>query len=154
MKKENKLENGNGSDASTCYLINIDITREELKALQYLTEKARVGAELKGDTGEVSRLKARAVKLALAIESKGCSEVDQALLEVEKWKKLTIPYLAIHAGIYGRDRYGEGCLHYTHYDILEEAGAKMDCFKRRGFPAEDNVKALASATESELRRRG
>ena len=54
--------------------------------------------------------------------------------EVQQWKKNIIPFLAVHAGAYGRDHYGEGCMHFTHYDMLAEAGARMDSFKRCGDP--------------------
>ena len=53
-------------------------------------------------------------------------------LEVARWKKNIIPFLAVHAGTYGRDHYGEGCMHFTHYDMLTEAGGRMDDFERCG----------------------
>ncbi len=71
---EKKVEKGDGVDSSTP-LINIDITREELGALQYLNNKARVRAELRKDVGEVSRLKTRAIELVRVAEAKGCPEV-------------------------------------------------------------------------------
>jgi len=54
--------------------------------------------------------------------------------EVEKWKMRFTSFAATQAADYGRDRYGEGCMHFTHYDLLKEAGARMDSFKRCGDP--------------------
>lgn len=59
--------------------------------------------------------------------------------EVARWKKNIIPFLAVHAGNYGRDHYGEGCMHFTHYDMLAEAGGRMDDFKRCGAPSPENA---------------
>lgn len=58
--------------------------------------------------------------------------------EVKRWKEHFIPFAIIHAAGYGRDHYGEGCLHFTHYDLLAEAGARMDDFKRCGAPSSEN----------------
>lgn len=64
-----------------------------------------------------------------------------ALSDVERWKKNFIPFAAMHASSYGRELYGEGCLHYTHFDMLEEAGARMDDFVRCGdSPANSGIK--------------
>lgn len=53
--------------------------------------------------------------------------------EVSKWKQHFISFACVHAGQYGREHYGkEGCLHFTHYDLLKEAGARMDDFTRCG----------------------
>jgi len=60
---------------------------------------------------------------------------DGLLEEVALWKKRIIPFLAVHAGNYGRDHYGENCLHFTHYDMLADAGGRMDDFKRCGDAA-------------------
>lgn len=68
-------------------------------------------------------------------------ERDEARAEVARWKKNIIPFLAVHAGTYGRDHYGEGCMHYTHYDMLAEAGGRMDDFKRCGAPSPENNQA-------------
>lgn len=54
--------------------------------------------------------------------------------EVEKWKMRFTAFAATQAADYGRDRYGEACMHFTHYDLLKEAGARMDSFKRCGDP--------------------
>lgn len=54
--------------------------------------------------------------------------------ELAKWKSRFITFAVMHASIYGRDHYGDGCLHWTHYDMLKEAGARMDDFKRCGQP--------------------
>lgn len=61
-------------------------------------------------------------------------ELAEAGKEVARWKNHFIPFAVIHAKTYGRDHYGEGCLHFTHYDLLEAAGARMDDFKRCGAP--------------------
>lgn len=61
-------------------------------------------------------------------------EIENLDREVERWKKSIIPFLAVHAGVYGRDHYGECCMHFTHYDLLKEAGGRMDDFKRSGAP--------------------
>jgi hypothetical protein len=53
-------------------------------------------------------------------------------VEVERWKKAIIPFLAVHAAQYGKEHYGEGGMHYTHYDMLQEAGARMVAYKRCG----------------------
>ena len=76
--------------------------------------------------------------------AKGCKyrlicERDAAREEVARWKKNIIPFLAVHAGTYGRDHYGEGCMHYTHYDMLAEAGGRMDDVKRCGPPSSENA---------------
>jgi hypothetical protein len=57
-------------------------------------------------------------------------ERDAALKEVKKWKEKTITFGAVFMAPYGRDHYGEGMLHPDHYDILKDAGARMDDFKR------------------------
>ena len=59
-------------------------------------------------------------------------ERNDARAEVALWKKRIVPFLAVHAGNYGKDHYGENCLHFTHYDMLAEAGGRMDDFKRCG----------------------
>lgn len=64
-----------------------------------------------------TRLRARAVEM----------ERENA-----EWKRRIIPFLAIHAANYGLDHYGEGCMHFTHYDMLAEAGGRVDDFKRCG----------------------
>jgi hypothetical protein len=53
-------------------------------------------------------------------------------LEVARWKKAIIPFLTVHAAAYGRELYGDGCMHFGHYDMLKEAGARMDDFRRCG----------------------
>lgn len=57
-------------------------------------------------------------------------------VEMEKenaeWKRRIIPFLAVHAANYGLDHYGMGCMHFTHYDMLAEAGGRVDDFKRCG----------------------
>lgn len=53
--------------------------------------------------------------------------------ELAQWKENFIPFAIVHAGQYGKDRYGkEGCLHFTHYDLLKEAGARLVDFTRCG----------------------
>ena len=69
------------------------------------------------------------------------TERDNLVADVARWKKNIIPFLAVHAGTYGRDHYGEGCLHFTHYDMLAEAGGRMDDFKRCGEPSPENAGA-------------
>jgi hypothetical protein len=55
--------------------------------------------------------------------------------ELADWKDHFIPFAIIHAGQYGKEHYGkEGCLHYTHYDLLSEAGANLVYFQRCGEP--------------------
>lgn len=53
--------------------------------------------------------------------------------EVALWKEHFIPFAIVHAGQYGKDHYGrEGCLHFTHYDLLKKAGARLVDFTRCG----------------------
>lgn len=52
--------------------------------------------------------------------------------EVAKWKSHFIALGAVTAQKYGAGRFGENCLHYLHYDMLKEAGARMDDFHRCG----------------------
>ena len=53
--------------------------------------------------------------------------------ELAQWKQNFIPFAIVHAGQYGKEHYGkEGCLHYTHYDLLKEAGARLVDFTRCG----------------------
>lgn len=52
--------------------------------------------------------------------------------DVARWKKDAIPFVVVYAAKYGLDAYGEGCMYFAHYDLLEEAGARMDDFKRCG----------------------
>lgn len=66
-------------------------------------------------------------------------EIQHLENEVARWKNNIIPFLAVHAGSYGSDHYGEGCMHYTHYDMLAEAGGRMDDFKRSGEPSSENA---------------
>lgn len=65
--------------------------------------------------------------------------ITELSAEVERWKDNFIPFLAVHAGNYGREHYGEGCMHYAHYDMLAEAGGRMDDFKRCGDPSESEL---------------
>ena len=48
----------------------------------------------------------------------------------DKWKKAIIPFLAVHAAQYGKERFGEGCMIDSHYDLLKDAGARIDDFTR------------------------
>lgn len=57
-------------------------------------------------------------------------ERDEARAEVEKWKHHFITFACIHAAAYGKEHYGDGYMHPAHYDLLKEAGARMDDFKR------------------------
>jgi hypothetical protein len=64
-------------------------------------------------------------------------ELMDAREEVAKWKQNFIAFAIVHAGQYGKDHFGkEGRLHFLHYDLLKEAGARMDDFKRYGDPAQ------------------
>jgi len=66
-------------------------------------------------------------------------ESEQLRREVAKWKNAFIPFAIVHAAEYGRSRFGkEGCLHFTHYDLLHEAGAKLDAFTRCGDASTKN----------------
>lgn len=47
-----------------------------------------------------------------------------------RWKDLFIPFAILHAAPYGKNYFGDGYLYPTHYDLLKEAGARMDDFKR------------------------
>lgn len=57
--------------------------------------------------------------------------------EVARWKRAVIPFLAIYAAQYGKDIYGDNCMHCTHYDLLEEAGGRMDSYKRCGDESQE-----------------
>ena len=59
-------------------------------------------------------------------------EAKRLEAEVEKWKSHFISMGAVAAQKYGAERFGENCLHYLHYDMLKEAGARMDDFHRCG----------------------
>jgi hypothetical protein len=59
-------------------------------------------------------------------------QLQAALAEVERWKKNFLAFTIAHACQYGEEHHGKDCLHYTHYDLLKEAGARMDDFKRCG----------------------
>ena len=52
--------------------------------------------------------------------------------EVTRWKDLFVTFAIVHAGRYGEEHYGKGCMHFTHYDLLKEAGARLVDFKRCG----------------------
>ena len=65
--------------------------------------------------------------------------------ELAQWKQNFIPFAIVHAGQYGKDHYGkEGCLHFTHYDLLKEAGARLVDFTRCGDS--QNVDGLGRRT--------
>lgn len=68
------------------------------------------------------------------------SDVSSRQLELEgevaKWKSYFIPFAIVHAGQYGEAHYGKNCLHFTHYDLLKEAGARLVDFTRCGDPLE------------------
>lgn len=61
-----------------------------------------------------------------------------------KWKKAIIPFLAVHAAQYGKERFGEGCMIDSHYDLLKEAGARMDDFTRCDTSSLENAKGKVS----------
>lgn len=69
----------------------------------------------------------------VAIRQLGLGDIKALQNEVAKWKQNFIPFAVVHAGEYGKELYGkEGCLHFTHYDLLAEAGGRMDNFTRCG----------------------
>ena len=59
--------------------------------------------------------------------------------EVAKWKENFMPFALIHAARYGAERYGKDCIHFTHYDMLKEAGARLVDFKRCGDSQNDPI---------------
>ena len=91
-------------------------------------------------------------------------EYDHKLLaaaraEVERWKQNTIPFLAVHAGVYGKEHYGfDGAMHFTHYDMLAAAGARMIDFTRCGDASAPNAEVsdggplTHESTETRTRR--
>lgn len=57
---------------------------------------------------------------------------DELLDEVNLWKDRFVMFAIVHAAQWGRDHYGEGYLHPTHYNLLQEAGARLVDFKKGG----------------------
>jgi hypothetical protein len=59
-----------------------------------------------------------------------CEVSEKLEMEVARWKMETMPFLAIYAVEYGEKHIGKGSLFADHYDLLEEAGARMVDFHR------------------------
>ena len=83
--------------------------------------------------------KALEIELTEAARAPGALELqamDRKITELEaevaKWKSRFISLGAAAAQRYGTERWGDNCLHYLHYDMLEQAGARMDDFCRCG----------------------
>ena len=55
---------------------------------------------------------------------------QKAEAEVKRWKELFVNFGVIHCANYGREHFGDGFMHPFHYDLLKEAGARMDDFKK------------------------
>lgn len=68
--------------------------------------------------------------LARQLERELSQAVKVAGEALDLWKRRFITFAIIHAAQYGIDHHGEGCLNAVHYDMLKEAGARLDDFKR------------------------
>lgn len=70
-----------------------------------------------------------------AIQFPLCREREarqKAEAEVKYWKGLFVNFAVIHCSAYGKEHFGDGFLHPVHYDLLQEAGARMDDFQKGG----------------------
>ena len=109
---ENKQSDGQRSDTATCSLRPTPETDAETywNSLPKLATSAEIVH----------------ASLCRRIER----ERDDALEEVKRWKENCTPFLVIYAAKYGEENIGKGFLHASHYDLLEQAGARMDAFTR------------------------
>jgi uncharacterized membrane protein len=144
LKCELRDPNGTIWECAAKLQKDLDETREQLTIALARIEELHILVSRERDIAERERNEARAYadKLAQGLpvgmlpkDVENLRDANAKLAtEVEKWKMRFTAFAATQAADYGRDRYGEGCMHFTHYDLLKEAGARMDSFKRCGDP--------------------
>lgn len=67
------------------------------------------------------------------------NEVARLKEETKRWKDLFVNFAIVHCAQYGEQHFGKDCLHPNHYDLLEEAGARMVDFKKAELQTTENL---------------